>query len=242
MTVSISFTSALLAFVSRSSVRIGARRIDGKENSSAAFFSRPIDLDWRGEPHRHQSLRNLDTAGELPLPEVDLSNEITLSAGEQWEGWRFVENNMAGKTWAIAFHPGAGKVPNRWPAGRFSMVANELSRRFDARVFVTRGPMDDEPVDTMTAGLSEPPVILSNRPIREVAAVLSHMSLVVSNDTGIMHVAAAVGSPVLSLFGPTDPKQWAPVGEKHKYLWSGPDITEITVEEVLKSATEILTR
>ena len=67
------------------------------------------------------------------------------------------------------------------------------------------------------------------------------MDLVVSNDTGIMHVAAAAGAPVLSLFGPTDPKQWAPIGEFHRFIvGEGGRIDRISLESVLEAAREIL--
>jgi len=240
MTVSVSFTSCLLAFLAGAKIRIGAERIDGKENGSAVFFTRPVELDWRSEPHRHQALRNIDTASELSLPAVNLSSEITLSGEELLEGNSFVVRELAGRKHAVAFHPGAGKVPNRWPAERFADVANLLADRVHARVFVTRGPMDDEPVAGMLSRLHEPPVVVENKPIREVAATLAHMDLVVSNDTGIMHVAAAVGVPVISLFGPTDPHQWAPVGAPHRYVFAGPDITAISAEEVMKHALELL--
>jgi ADP-heptose:LPS heptosyltransferase len=82
---------------------------------------------------------------------------------------------------------------------------------------------------------------VANKSIREVAAILSLARLVISNDTGIMHVAAAVGTPVLSLFGPTDPEQWAPIGTKHRYIvGKGGDIETIPVEEVLTVAREML--
>lgn len=240
MTVSVSFTSCLLAFLSGGRIRIGAGRIDGKVNNSAVFFSRPVDLDWRHQPHRHQALRNLDTAQELALSEADLTSEITLSGEEYAKGKEHVAVELVGRNCAIAFHPGAGKVPNRWPADRFAAVANELSSRLNARVFVTKGPMDDEPVGAMLGRLREPPVLVQDRPIREVAALLAQMNLVVSNDTGIMHVAAAVGVPVLSLFGPTDPHQWAPLGARHRYLFAGADIRNISPEEVLKTAFQML--
>jgi ADP-heptose:LPS heptosyltransferase len=102
--------------------------------------------------------------------------------------------------------------------------------------------MDDKPVREMARGLSVPCSIIDRRPIRTVAAIIAHADLVITNDTGIMHVAAAVGTPVLSLFGPTDPHQWAPVGERHRFL-QGSDgrISSIEVKEVMTNAREMLT-
>ena len=66
-TVSFSATSSLLAFLSGAPWRIGVGSVDGKENRSAVFFNSPVRLDWRAEPHRHQTLRNLDVAAPLGL-------------------------------------------------------------------------------------------------------------------------------------------------------------------------------
>jgi heptosyltransferase-2 len=112
---------------------------------------------------------------------------------------------------------------------------------FKGHAFVTKGDMDGEPVRLMLEGMRNTPTVIDGKPIREVAAILAQMDLVISNDTGIMHVAAAVGAPVLSLFGPTNPAQWAPVAERHRYL-SAPsgDMTSISEEEVLNHARQML--
>src|SRR5205823_15106747 len=128
-------------------------------------------------------------------------------AGRAW-----LERETPGAALRIGFHPGAGKLANRWPAERFAMVADRLSEEFGATAVVTCGPMDADPVREMTERLRAPHVVLRGHPIRGVAAVLQRLDLVITNDTGILHVAAGVGTPVLSLFGPTDPAQWAPIG------------------------------
>ena len=240
MTVSMSFTSCLLAFLSGGKIRIGAEEIDGRKNTAAAFLNVRLKLDWREEPQRHQTLRNLDTAQVLALPQSGLNSEIFLTKEENDSAGAFLEGDLKERDFFLAFHPGAGKVPNRWPARRFAVVANELAARFNARILVTSGPMDDEPVAAMLSDLHDPPVLVKGHPIRKVAAILSHMKIVISNDTGIMHVASAVNVPVLSLFGPTDPLQWAPIGTKHRFLHFGDDIELITVADVLKNADEML--
>lgn len=240
MTVSFSFTSSLLAFASRATYRIGAGRIDGKENPGSAFFNLPVDLDWRTTPERHQTLRNCDTARELIDPPEDLSCRIDLTEEEREAGKRLVAEQGGGRRRAVAFHPGAGKIPNRWPADRFSEVAEALHRTMDASVWITEGPMDREAVVGMKQGLSFSALVVTDRTIRDVASILACMDLVISNDTGIMHVAAAVGTPVLSLFGPTDPHQWAPAGGLHRYLHAGDDIRGIRAADVIRNAQEML--
>lgn len=241
VTVSTSFTSDLLARLSGARVRVGCGARDGVENPSAFCFNVPVRLDWRSDPGRHQALRNMDLlAGLLPITS-DLSPEITLTAAEIEEGRAAVTTARGQAPCAIAFQPGAGKEPNRWPPELFARVAELLAAEYGAAVFVHEGPMDAAPVAVMRSALSIPHAVILHRPIRAVAAILAAMDLVVTNDTGIMHVAAAVGAPVLSLFGPTDPAQWAPVGPRHRHCrGKGGRIEAIGVEEVMTQARAML--
>lgn len=240
-TVSMSFTSDLFAFLSGARTRVGASSLHGVQNPSGFFFNMSVDLDWRATPHRHQTLRNADTSALIvPKPE-DLRSEISLTQSELEEGKSFVRKHKDGKSISIAFHPGAGKVPNRWSADRFAKVAEILSREFNVPVFVTSGPMDEEPVLNMISHLGIPYQLIEKKPIRAVASILAAIDLVFCNDTGIMHVSAAVGTPVLSLFGPTDPEQWAPMDGRSRYIRGRDEnIDSITVEEVLRVAREML--
>ncbi len=234
-TVSVSFTSDLLAFLSGASIRLGASSLDGNDNPSGYVYSHPVALDWRSEPHRHQVLRNADVARPLGFGEPSvLSLEMTLTEKEHQEGSRFLAQFREKGMRVIAVHPGAGKVPNRWPAERFADVMDALGQAGGTEFLITSGPMDDTPVSTLCSLLRVPYVLIKNQPIRKVAAILSGVDLLLSNDTGIMHVGAAAGARVLSLFGPTDPCQWAPMGSCHRWLrGEGGNIEEIRVDEVL---------
>ena len=219
---------------------MGAGSIDGKDNPSGFFFTHPRFLDWRDRTNVHQVRRNLEIWPE-PLPTPDFTLEISLSEHKAIEGKSFVDNIKGGYTKVVVYHPGAGKTPNRWPAEWFARVANDLAETQKAVILITSGPMDKEPVGAMIAGLKADYHLVENEPIRRVAAILKSADIVVTNDTGIMHVAAGVGTPVLSLFGPTDPAQWAPIGSRHRYLQGeGGDIARIRVEDVLRNAGEML--
>jgi ADP-heptose:LPS heptosyltransferase len=242
-TVSTSFTSDMIAWLSRAATRIGCSELEGHESPSAFFLTHPVRLDWRAAPERHQTERAMDILAGWVTPDADLSHEMTLTAVERAGAAAFLKSVGADNAPNIALHPGAGKIPNRWPASRFSEAAEILAAEFGAKVFVTAGPMDDEPVADMERALSVPVTVVRRKPIREVAALLAAMDLVISNDTGIMHVAAAVGTPVLSLFGPTNPLQWAPRGPAHRWLQGeGGRIEAIGVDRVLRECRDMLRR
>ncbi len=240
-TVSTSFTSDLLAYLSGARCRIGAGSLDGSSNVASFLFTLPVMLDWRSQPNRHQTLRNLDSAADLKLEASDLSLEMTLSSEEVEDGRLFVERIKQGSRYTIGYHPGAGKRPNRWPAERFATLISRLSGEVNAATVLTSGPMDMDVVKMVEARLNVRYHLLANQSIRRVASVLRWLDLMITNDTGIMHVAAAVGVPVLSLFGPTSPEQWAPLGARHRYIRGEEgDIATIPVDEVLEKARSMI--
>ena len=240
-TVSTSFTSDLLAYLSGAPVRVGASSIDGVENASSFFFTHPRVLDWRGNPERHQAGRNMDIWPAALEKSGDLTAEITLNPGELDGGKAYLRSLSGGAARVIVYHPGAGKVPNRWPAEHFAHLADTLSA--GGATVITAGSMDDEPLEAMTGSLRTPYSVIRNEPIRRVASAIRFADLVITNDTGIMHVAGAVGTPVLSLFGPTDPRQWAPTGPQHRYIrGEGGDIRTIPPGRVIEAAQEMLRR
>ena len=241
-TVSTSFTSDFLARLSGAPVRIGALSLDGTASPSSFFFNVPVALDWRGDPHRHQTLRNMDLVASGGIRTRDLSLEITLTAEEEREGEAIAARVKGSSKILVGIHPGAGKPPNRWPAENFAAIANMLAAQADAAILVTSGPMDEEPLAQLLPILSARPEILRNRPIRTVAAVLKKLDLYITNDTGLMHVAAGTGVPVLSLFGPTDPHQWAPTAANCCYLVGDNGVIgNITVDAVRLKAMAMLT-
>ncbi len=113
--------------------------------------------------------------------------------------WR----TLAGPT--LAIHPGAGAPAKRWAAAGFVRVA-EWWRRDGGCVVTVSGPAED---DVTIAG---------SAPVRgwalpDVAAVLARAALYLGNDSGVSHLAAAVGARGVVLFGTTDPRRWRPLGD-----------------------------
>jgi heptosyltransferase III len=240
-TVSMSITSDLLAYLSGARWRIGPGKLEAKENPGAFLYTHPAELSWQATPERHQTLRNMDVCLSLSLNTPELGLELTLLPEEAEAGRKEIEPLRAGARHVVAFHPGAGKVPNRWPVNSFYHVIRDLHAGSGCAIIVIKGPMDDDPVSELVSKLGVPCYLVEKRTIREVASILGSVDLLVSNDTGVMHVGAAAGTPVLSLFGPTNPREWAPPGAKNRYIrCESGVIGDITVEAVLTAAREML--
>lgn len=237
-TVSMSATSDLLAYATGARWRVGVGALEGSANPSAFLYTEAVPLSWDGKGTVHQTVRNMDVARSLGLPDPGSELNMALIPDELEHAARKWPRRMGRR--AIAFHVGAGKVPNRWPADRFAHIIDVVVGEMGCDVFMICGPMDHEPVQAVASALHVDVQHVTNESIRAVASCLSRLDLLVSNDTGVMHVGAAVGIPVLSLFGPTDPGQWAPKGPRHRYIKSrSGSMTDISVEQVLQAIKEM---
>lgn len=232
-TVSMSVTSDVLTFFSGARRRIGPGSINGKKNHTSYFYNVKAELDWRQDPTRHQTERNIDVASILVLEPVPLELEIGLSDEEVQRGAEQIARKQAEPGLVVGFHPGAAKIPNRWDALHFAEIANRCAEIFGAFIVITAGPNDDDPLHEMTLNMPNACLVMQNEPIRQVAAVIRNCDVYVTNDTGMMHVSAGVGTPTLSLFGPTDPLQWAPPGRDHRFILGAMnDVNTISTEKV----------
>ncbi|MGW3493622.1 glycosyltransferase family 9 protein [Streptomyces sp. NPDC001020] len=155
---------------------------------------------------------------------------------------------------AIVVHPGAEAAARRWPAERFAAVAHALHRR-GHRVVITAGAAEAPLAHSVAtrAGLPDGSVVGGERgiPFNQLAALISAATAVVVGDTGLAHLASALRTPSVVLFGPVHPRLWGPPADgPHRVLWHGdpdgegrpgdahgqrPDerLLRITVDEVL---------
>ncbi len=123
---------------------------------------------------------------------------------------------LAGDDPYIVIHPGAKWPPKRWHADRFQALAGRL--RGEAVAVVLVGDASDRPLlDAVAAGITPPPLIVSgDLPLGAVGALIQGARLFIGNDSGLMHIASAVGTPVLALFGPTFPERTGPLGPRDR--------------------------
>ncbi|MFW6113199.1 MAG: lipopolysaccharide heptosyltransferase II [Thermodesulfobacteriota bacterium] len=116
-------------------------------------------------------------------------------------------------------HPGARWPTKLWPAARWACLADWLARDKNFRVVITGSPGDCGLAEKMVALTETRPLNLAGRTtLPELAALLKKAEVAVTTDTGPMHLAAALGTPVAALFGPTAPWRTGPFGEGHEVV------------------------
>ena len=134
---------------------------------------------------------------------------------DAWWAERYMRVIGAGHAPLLGLHPGSGSPRKNWPARRYAAVAQDWMKRHHGHVLVAAGPADDEPLGELTAALDEERAfVLQNESLPRVAAVLQRCAAFVGNDSGITHIAAAVRTRTVAIFGPTDPRVWRPLAPR----------------------------
>ena len=155
----------------------------------------------------------------------------------------------------VAINPMARWETKLWRPERFAQVADRLLKTDHVKVVFTGGAADRDAIDAILAMMKAPAVNLAGRTsLKELAALYSRADLLISTDTGPMHLAAAMETPVVALFGPTAPWRTGPYGDHHQVLFSKDPcapcfkrtcetnlcMAQITVEHVWKAVATVL--
>jgi ADP-heptose:LPS heptosyltransferase len=119
----------------------------------------------------------------------------------------------------ILVHPGSRSAHRIWPAERFAAVCDRLQDELQARVFLVGGPAEQALVQEIRS-LAKTHLVAIDRPlpVSEFAALAAQFEVFLCHDSGPMHVAAAVGTPVIALFGSQNATIWRPNGDRHIVL------------------------
>ncbi len=206
------FKSGILTRMARGKFRLG--------------FAHSREMSWlfvnhrlpAYDPDRHAVDRYLDVARALGA-EVEVPRFRIALGPEQAER---IDQLLAGADRTgplVVVHPEAWWPTKMWSAEFFGAVIDGLVTQWDARVVLTGAPSAGDMAGRIIASCARPPVSLVGRTgLRELAELLRRAAVVICPDTGAMHLAAAVGTPVVALFGPTAPWRTGPKGEGHRVV------------------------
>ena len=116
---------------------------------------------------------------------------------------------LASKRPLVAVHPSGGRLVKQWEVARWAAVGRRLQEEQHATVLVTGSAADQPLAAALARGLRDRPIDLTGKlGVVETMAVIAGVDLFLSPDTGPMHMAAAVGTPSVSVFGPSDPVRY----------------------------------
>jgi len=140
----------------------------------------------------------------------------------------------------LAVHPGSGSSQKNWPMERW-LEWMQLLYSWDPKpvLLVCGGEADQNRLQVIHQSFEQEMLMAQSLPLPVLAAVLAKVRLFVGHDSGISHIAAAVGAPSVLLFGPTNPNVWAPVNPKVEIIRStNGQLTDIELETVIRKTSE----
>lgn len=157
----------------------------------------------------------------------------------------------------IVLNPGAAWPNKRWPAEKFGALAASLRARLGLASLITWGPSEQELAEEVARSSSGAASLAPATSVSDLAALMREAALVVSGDTGPLHIAAAMGTPLVGLYGPTWPERNGPwdaddvvisranvcvCHHKRQCLRGAPCINEISLDEVVAASERRLSR
>jgi len=193
-----SFRSGLSARLSGTQIRAGYAR-DGR----GFLLTHSLSFDKKERP-----IATIEYYARLAryvfnLDSIDLTPELAVTEKERDQAKEMLKD--AGDKYVVIC-PGGNKLQKRWPVERFALLANHLYNEKGLSILLSGSPPENEVITDVAKASSVPTVNLIEKGITlsTLKAVIASSSLVITNDTGPRHIAAALGTPLVSLFGPTD--------------------------------------
>lgn len=155
---------------------------------------------------------------------------------------------------AVVIHPGAHYPSQRWKPERFAEIAKKIRQSYNAGVVIVTGPREQDIRGALSGSLQGAGIKFLSPLLRELVFLLAESDLLICNNSGPLHLAAALGVPTVSVMGPTDPVLWQPSPGRHavirKDIACGPCsaavcrdhrcMDSITIEEVWESVQRVL--
>ncbi|HSF68759.1 MAG TPA: putative lipopolysaccharide heptosyltransferase III [Nitrospira sp.] len=210
--------AAFLTWISGAPVRIGF-------NAEHRWTGRCYTTVVRGEEGAHRIERDLAALSPLGIETRDRIPRIWLAPEDDAR-----VDKLAGelgipkdRSWVV-IQPGARYWFKAWPPERFAELADRLADRFGCQILVGGSPQETALTQTVVNQAKSRLLNIAGRSdVRTLAALLKRSVLFVGNDTGAMHIASAVGTPIVGLFGPSNPAEWGPRGGPAETIYKGLD-------------------
>jgi len=243
------FKSGILTFISRGRRKIA---LNGGREASSIFVNERVAIP---DPNIHALERYLYIARHLGVTEFNWNGQISTNATDKTYVDHLLQEIGNDRT-LVAVNPMAKWETKLWSLDRFACLADRIKKELGAVVIFTGSENDTKTIKTILLKMNTKALNLAGKSsLKELAYLYQKCAVVISTDTGPMHVAAAMTSPVvIGLFGPTSPFKTRPYGSKHRVIRAGLECSpcfkkkcddrscmkEITVDMVFEAVKEVI--
>jgi len=246
--------SAFLSWISGAPVRIG---FNDEERWRGHYYTQVVQSV---SGVRHRIDRDLEALKPLGIQAVSKDPQLWLTPEEENSADQLLDQLGVQRSQStVILQPGARYWFKAWPPERFAELADRLTSQYGCQVLIGGSDQDDDLAQQIRQMAKSRSIIMAGRPtIKQFAAIAKKSALFVGSDSGAMHVATAVGTPVVALFGPSNPAEWGPRGGAAEVIYKGLDCRTcfhptclrgeqncmqlITIDEVIMAAARLLGR
>ena len=251
----------LLCFLAGIPHRVGYR------NNKFGFLLTEKIKDARPEGTKHETEYCLNILRHIGMDIKTNTIKLHMPIKKESEDWaerlfaEVTEGSLLNSDYVITIHPGASCISKRWPAKRFAELIDQLKEKYSAKIILIGGADNKKIAEEIKFMIKNPIIDLTDQTsVSELASLFKRCHLLISNDSGPVHVAVAVGTPVISIFGRNQaglsPVRWRPLGEKdivlhkevgcevclaHNCMIGFECLEAITTNDVLEGVTSLLT-
>jgi heptosyltransferase-3 len=219
--------------------------IDLTDGDRSAFLTRisgaPVRIGfndehrWRGRYYtqvvqpvtgvRHRIDRDLETLQPMSIQAGSKDLQLWLTPEEEHSADQLLGQLGIQRSQPIVIlQPGARYWFKAWPPERFAELADLIMSQYGCQVLIGGSAQDIDLAQQIRQMAKSKPIIMAGRTtIKQFAAIAKKSALFVGNDSGAMHIAATVGTPVVALFGPSNPAEWGPRGGATEVIYKGLD-------------------
>ena len=219
--------------------------IDLTDGDRSAFLTRisgaPVRIGfndehrWRGRYYtevvqpvpgvRHRIDRDLETLKPLSIQAGSTKPQLWLTPEEENSADQLLDQLGIQRSQSmVILQPGARYWFKAWPPERFAELADRLTSQYGCQVLIGGSDQDINLAQQIRQMAKSNPIIMAGRTnIKQFAAIAKKSALFVGSDSGAMHIATAVGTPVVALFGPSNPREWGPRGGGCEVIYRGLD-------------------
>ncbi|MBX2992630.1 MAG: glycosyltransferase family 9 protein [Bacteroidetes bacterium] len=204
----------------------------------------------------HNTQFNLDALEALGIAIQDRSLYFQFDNEEAAYVARFLDAAGLSNKVLVCLNTGGGWYTKRWRLEQFAALGDRLVEHYGAHVVLSWGRGQLEEVEKLQSLMRQPAFVPPETTLRQLGALLKRCSLVVTNDSGPMHIAAALGVPVVGIYGPTNPALQGPYGSGHvvvrnekldclgcnltKCPIGNPCMLDLTVDDVLRGVEDVI--
>ena len=175
-------------------------------------------LAQSGRGAHHSAEHNLELLKALGVPVISKKIHYYVSESDNNSGKEFIKTNFPANTIITGIIPSGGWESKRCDAVKWVEICRSLLTKYKMMFLILWGPGDENDANYIKRQLDGMSVLTPATSVAEMSGLINNCNFIIANDSGPMHIAAALGVPVLGLFGPTDPKMHGPYSENSGYV------------------------